>query len=326
MKFLKSKLLKIAAFVLSVGIFYGVIALYGLEANAVLYAACLSLVFLAPFAAYKIFIGISKRKKLERLIKSGGAELSEKGALPEPSDPTEYCYQELIRLTYSQKQSALSEYASKRRDTEDYYTLWAHQIKTPIAAMRLLLSGRDDADFRECEAELFKIEQYVEMALGFQRLESETGDYVFKSCDIDLTVKGAVKKFSKQFILKKLSLDLKKTGIVAVTDEKWLSFIIEQIISNALKYTKKGCVSVYGEGQTLCISDTGIGIAAEDIPRVFEKGYTGYNGRSDKKATGLGLYLSKRIADKLGHGLSISSSQSGTTVKIDLSRKEIDIS
>lgn len=326
MKFLKPKLLKITAFALSVGIFYGVIALYGLDPSAVLYAACLSIVFLVPFAAYKAFAGKIRREKLERLIKSGGAELSEKGALPEPSDRTELYYQELIKLIYLQKQAALSEYASKRRDTEDYYTLWAHQIKTPIAAMRLLLSGRDDADFRECEAELFKIEQYVEMALGFQRLESETGDYVFKSCDIDFIVKGAVKKFSKQFILKKLSLDLKKTGIVAVTDEKWLSFIIEQIISNALKYTKKGCVSVYGEGQTLCISDTGIGIAAEDLPRVFEKGYTGYNGRSDKKATGLGLYLSKRIADKLGHGLSISSTQSGTTVKIDLSRKEIDIS
>ena len=107
MKFLKPKLLIITAFVLSVGIFYGVIALYGLDPSAVLYAACLSVVFLAPFAAYKVFIGISRRKKLERLLKSGGAELSEKGALPEPSDRTELYYQELIRLIYLQKQSAL---------------------------------------------------------------------------------------------------------------------------------------------------------------------------------------------------------------------------
>ncbi|MGN0494212.1 MAG: sensor histidine kinase [Acutalibacteraceae bacterium] len=326
MKYIKSKLPEIIAFTAAAAVFYAVIALYRLKADAVLYAALLSLLILIPFFAYKAFSNYKKRKRLDCLIKNGGANLSEKGALPETNDQTELCYQNLIRLIYSQKQRAESDFIAKRRDTEDYYTLWAHQIKTPIAAMRLLLAGRDDGDFRECEAELFKIEQYVEMALGFCRLESESGDYLFKSYDIDPIVKGAVKKFSKQFILKKLALDLKETGIVAVTDEKWLSFVIEQIISNALKYTKKGCISVYGEGQTLCISDTGIGIASEDLPRIFEKGYTGCNGRTDKKATGLGLYLSKRITDKLGHGLSVSSSQNGTTVKIDLSRKKISIS
>ena len=110
-----------------------------------------------------------------------------------------------------------------------------------------------------------------------------------------------------------------------MTDEKWLSFVIEQILSNALKYTREGSVTIYvREPKTLCIEDTGIGIAKSDLPRVFEKGYTGYNGRTDKRASGLGLYLCRRICDSLGAKINISSEvRRGTLVSVDLEQYEL---
>ena len=129
-----------------------------------------------------------------------------------------------------------------------------------------------------------------------------------------------MKIYAKQFIRRRIRLDYKETGLTVLTDEKWLSFAIEQLLANALKYTREGGeIRIYAEGAALCIEDTGIGIAAEDLPRVFEKGYTGCNGRTDKKSTGIGLYLCRKILDKLGHGISIESEiGAGTKVKVYL--------
>ena len=130
-----------------------------------------------------------------------------------------------------------------------------------------------------------------------------------------------------EFILKKLSLDYAPTGYTVLTDEKWLSFVIEQIISNAVKYTSEGGVKIYmDETGILCIRDTGIGICAEDLPRIFENGYTGFNGRGDKRASGIGLYLCKRITDNLGHGISVESVPGeGTTVRLDLRKHDLGV-
>ena len=126
--------------------------------------------------------------------------------------------------------------------------------------------------------------------------------------------------------MKKLQLTYIPSKETIVSDEKWLSFVIEQLLSNALKYTKKGSVTIFfEEPKTLCISDTGIGIAPEDIPRIFEKGYTGSNGRRDKRASGLGLYLCKEICNRLGAKISIISQvETGTTVKVNLSRDPLN--
>ena len=126
------------------------------------------------------------------------------------------------------------------------------------------------------------------------------------------------------FILKRIRLDFTETGRTVLTDEKWLVFVLEQILSNALKYTPAGgTVRIYGDGETLVIADTGIGIREEDLPRVFEKGFTGYNGRTGQKSTGIGLYLCRRVTEKLGHGLTIVSRPGqGTIVRLDLSRKQ----
>lgn len=209
----------------------------------------------------------------------------------------------------------------KYTDMVDYYTVWVHQIKTPISSMRLTLQDEDSPLARKISSDLFRIEQYVEMVLAFLRLDSTATDYVFKKCSLDFIIKQAVKKYAGEFITRHLTLDFKETGKTPVTDEKWLCFVIEQILSNSLKYTQKGGIKIYMKNDdTLCIKDSGIGIDAQDIPRIFEKGYTGYNGRSDKSASGLGLYLCKKICDNLGIAITAeSASENGTEILLDMS-------
>ena len=324
-KYIKSKSAYILVCAAALAVFFSVIALYRLNIYAVLYAALLSSLLIIPFAAVRIIKSVNAQKQLLKILKSEEIML-ESNSFPETRDPEKQYYTEIIKRLAAEKQTLISDLAIKLRDTDDYYTLWAHQIKTPIAAMHLLLQSDSGTLSRECEAELFKIEQYTEMALGYIRLESGTNDFVITACDTDRIIKSVLKKFSKQFILKKLTLDYKETGLTAVTDEKQLGFIIEQIISNSLKYTKKGTISVYSKGNSIFISDTGIGISGEDLPRIFEKGYTGYNGRTDRKSTGLGLYLCRRTADKLGHTLRVSSEiGKGTLAEIDLTPLSIEI-
>ena len=244
--------------------------------------------------------------------------------LPPPENLIEEDYRQLIRALGEEKQRQTSAMDLRMSDMQDYFTLWAHQIKTPIAAMRLILQTKPENSATEIEGELFRVEQYVEMVLNYLRLDSDSTDFVFKTCALDGIIRQCVRKYAKQFIRKKISLEYQGTALQVLTDEKWLCFVIEQILSNALKYTAAGSIRIFTQGETLVIADTGMGIAPEDLPRVFEKGYTGYNGRTDKKATGIGLYLCKKILQKLGHGISISSEVGkGTRVSIDLSREEI---
>ena len=142
----------------------------------------------------------------------------------------------------------------------------------------------------DMKMELFKIEQYVEMALNYLRVEDISSDLSFKQYAVDDMVCQVIRKYAKIFISKKIKMDFKPTKACIVTDEKWFIFVLEQIISNALKYIKKGQISIYMKEKSLVIEDTGIGIPAEDLPRIFEKGFTGYNGRENKKSTGNGLY------------------------------------
>ena len=173
------------------------------------------------------------------------------------------------------------------------------------------------------EQELFKIEQYVEMLLSYLRLDSESADLVLHRCSLDEIVRQAARKYAKVFIAQKITLDFTPCGAEVLTDEKWLSFVVEQLLSNALKYTPAGTITVRGSETQLVITDTGIGIAPEDLPRVFEKGYTGYNGRISQVSTGIGLYLCRRILTQLGHGITITSQLGqGTRVCIDLSQTD----
>ena len=213
-------------------------------------------------------------------------------------------------------------------DMVDYYTVWAHQIKTPIASMRLTLQNEDSELSRKVSEDLFRIEQYVEMVLCYLRLDSDSTDYVIRNLDLDNLIRQAVRRYSGQFIRRKIRLKYQPVHAQVISDEKWLQFVVEQVLSNAVKYTPSGgTVTIDLETpKTLCIRDTGIGIAPEDLPRVFERGYTGYNGRSDKKASGIGLYLCRRICHNLGHRITANSSpDSGTVIRIYLDQKKLEI-
>ena len=202
-------------------------------------------------------------------------------------------------------------------------TLWVHQIKTPIAGLRLLIQSGDLSP-RLLSMQILRIEQYVDMMMYYVKMGHMNQDLKIGHYKIGDIVNGVVKKQSLFFIHKKISLNLEELDEEIVTDEKWTSFIIEQILSNALKYTKEGSIRIYMKGYTLYIEDTGIGIKKEDLPRVFEKGFTGTNGRIDKKASGLGLYLVKNICDTLGYPIHIESEvNKGTTVSICFEKKPL---
>lgn len=285
-------------------IFGAVFSLYRLEAEAVWYASLLCAAVGLITLGIDFVLQYGKHRRLTALI---GKHLIDTRDLPVPLKSLERDYTALVEFLLEDKQKLLNKHNRNRYDMEAYYTLWVHQIKSPIAAMRLLLQSEDSAQNTELSLALFKIEQYVEMVLSYLRLGSETTDFVIKVYPLNEIVKGAVRKYAPLFVRKKLALDLMDIDCEVLTDEKWLAFVVEQVLSNALKYTVAGKITIYTEGKTLFIEDSGMGIAAEDLPRIGEKGFTGLNGRFDKKATGIGLFLCRTICQKLGHPFAITS-------------------
>lgn len=233
-------------------------------------------------------------------------------------------FEKLALLEMDKKNRAIEE-REKLNDLMDYYTLWAHQIKTPIAASSLLVGEIEDKKVKnQLEQELFKIESYVNIVLQYLRLESFHEDLVLKKENLEDLVKEIVKKYAIFFIQKGLSLNLHDLGRSIITDRKWFVVILEQVLSNSLKYTSQGGIEIYFQEDALYIKDSGLGIQDADLLRVFERGFSGYNGRLTQQSSGLGLYLSKKIADELGHQISIASQVGqGTTVMISFSEKKM---
>ena len=298
--------------------------LYGLPGEAIAYLLCLCCIG-ASFWAVLSFVRFWRKHKILRKMEEAIFVTAED--LPETTTLIEEDYQHLIQRLVRENRQRQAAADSMLEDLTSYYTLWVHQIKTPIAAMDLLLqAGPDRAT--EMEIELQKIAQYVDMVLQYLRLDSTAKDLVLQRCQLDAVVRQTVRKYAKLFILKKIQLVFQETKWEVLSDEKWLCFLLEQLLSNALKYTPEGGkISIFLEGETnLVIADTGIGIAPEDLPRVFEKGFTGNNGRMDKKATGIGLYLCRRVTNLLGHTISIASEPGvGTQVRLGLGRPQFDI-
>jgi len=322
--YLKSRIKVIAAFVLFMLVFALVYALYHLPLEPVVYSAELVTALAVIFAGLDWLQFYQKHQRLTAAINAATAGV---GELPKPRDLLESDYQTLIRVLAENRAELISQFDNRQTDMIDYYTLWAHQIKTPISAMGLLLQTEegDRERTRTYGQELFKIEQYVEMVLQYLRLESMSSDLILVEYDLTDIVRQVVKKYGIIFINKKISLELAELNCRVLTDEKWLVFVLEQVISNALKYTNQGKISIYLDQQaekTLIIEDTGVGIRAEDIARIFDRGFTGYNGRMDKKSTGIGLYLCQQVLDKLSHTITVTSQVGqGTRVSIDLATR-----
>lgn len=302
-------------------IFLLVFYLYDFPTEAVLYGFVLSfafciVLFIVDFVRYYRRCIVLFRLQQEIAITTQH--------LPKPQDLQERAYQQLLNILYQKQQQQEQKWRIRYSDMMEYYTAWTHQMKTPIAAMQLHLQAEDTPENRLLLDDLQRIEQYVEMVLCYLRLDSDSTDYVFAECDLDHIVRQIIRKFSLQFIHRKIRLVYQPLQCTVLTDEKWLLFVLEQVLSNALKYTPSGgTVSVFLKSpKVLCIQDTGIGIAPEDLPRIFEKGFTGYNGRTDKKASGIGLYLCRRICQNLNHTITAKSQMDqGTAICIDMSRE-----
>ena len=319
--YLRSKALKIGAFLLFALLFLVSFRLYHLPLAAVWYpsALCAALglvILLLDFRRVR-----QRHLELQQILKSLPT-LPE--TLPQPQAVLEEDYRALTRALLAQQRTLETQLNSRYQDMLDYYTLWAHQIKTPIASMRLCLQQEDTPQARRLLQELSRAEQYVEMVMVYLRLTGGS-DLVLREYELDAIVRRAVRRFAGEFIGRKLKLCYEPLHVSCVTDEKWLLFVIEQVLSNALKYTRAGSITIELEApKTLVIRDTGIGIAPEDLPRIFEKGYTGYNGRGDQKASGLGLYLCRTICKRLGHTITASSvPDHGTAIRITLEQRQV---
>ncbi len=313
--FIKEKR-SIVAVNLLIAIFFSIsFYLYRLPLTAVFYP------FIVCFFIQLVFAAISFRHYKQRhdelvLTKQNIDILTELSI--KSCSYKEQSFINIINTLIKQKSNAHDDFNSRLKDTIQYYTVWVHQIKTPIASMRLLLQNEDSALSRKLSTDLSKIERYVQMVMVYLRINSDNTDYLFVSCSLDNLIKQAVKSFSTEFIEKKLELIYEPLDKEVVIDEKWFLFLLEQIISNALKYTQKGYIKIYlsSEG-SLCIEDSGIGITAQDLPRIFENGYTGNIGRIYKKSSGIGLYLCKTVCDKLNLSITAASEPGkGTTIKI----------
>lgn len=294
--------------------------LYDLIMEPFIYVSILTVFFTLVFFVIDLCKEFNSASKREYALHNINTEWNR---LPEVTNLTEEDYQEMIKILGKRVDELIFDFENERQDMLDYYTIWVHQIKTPIAVMRLMLGNEDTEKNRALSAELFRIEQYVEMVLQYIRLGSETNDLVISEYKLDDLIRDSIRKYAEQFIYRKIKLSYEPTDIKVVTDRKWFSCILEQILSNAIKYTPQGTVTIGGnENGELCIKDTGIGIAAEDLPRIFEKGYTGINGRLDQKSSGLGLYLCKKAADKLAISIKVESKPGkGSVFVLNFSQK-----
>lgn len=303
---------------------FGILSfLQGLPMDAVLYAILLCLSMLAIMA----FVDCLAYRKRHQILQSAQHSIiNTLGDLPPAKSLQEEDYQDLLYTLREHMRRLSTAHQMSTAHMKDFYALWVHQIKTPIAAMSLLLQEEQSEKNKQLLQELFKIERYAEMVLQYLRLDEINADLSLEACSLEKMVNQAVKKYAPIFIAKHIAVKIEALPQQVVTDDKWLTLAIEQLLSNALKYTAAyGVVRIYTKQDSmLCIEDTGVGIAKADLPRIFDKGFTGFNGRLDQRATGLGLYLAKAALDKLGHGISIDSKEGkGTTASIDLSRKHL---
>ena len=318
--YLKKNIKVYILFVVFIAIFFIMFYLYNLPLEALIYTG--SFCFLAALvASFSDFVNYRESyKKLKFLEKNILNDLED---LPKSLDIRIDYYHKIIEKLYEELEKLTQENRQKNTDMVDYYSMWVHQIKTPIAAMNFLLDN-EEVDRKNLQQELFKIERYVEMVLTYIRLDSISSDYVITKINLDEVVKDSVKKYATIFINKKIKLNYVSHETMVISDKKWLGFAFEQILGNSVKYSSAGGeIKIKTCENKLVIEDNGMGIKEEDLPRIFEKGFTGFNGRYEKKSSGLGLYLCKKTLDKLGHHIEISSKVGeGTRIEITFPKED----
>ena len=203
-----------------------------------------------------------------------------------------------------------SEMLNQKDDLNAYFLMWLHQIKTPMTVSKLLLEKPDETTNTKLKMQLMYIEQYINMAMNYLKMIDHSTDMDITEVNLDDIIKNLLKKYSLLFIHNHISLEYQSNLAYVISDSQWLTILIEQILSNALKYTENGKIAIqYLEDNkhALEIRDTGIGIRSEDIPKIFDRGYSGFNGRMNEKSSGLGLYLARKISERLNIQIEVES-------------------
>lgn len=218
-------------------------------------------------------------------------------------------YKKISQDLEIENRKLLNQVTIDRRELEEYFLLWVHQIKTPITVSNLILQKSDFDEKNRLKEQMFYIEEYTNMAINYLKLIDRDADMDITSISLDSLIKSLLKKYSMLFIEKHISLDYNPISTNVISDTKWLSILIEQILANAIKYTDSGNIKITFEedSNTLKIRDTGIGIRSEDLSKIFDRGYSGFNGRINEKSSGLGLYLVKTIANVINVEINVES-------------------
>lgn len=218
-------------------------------------------------------------------------------------------YREIAEQLKLENKQLQSQALNDRRNLEEYFLLWVHQIKTPITVANLILQKDSSLYNKKLKAQMFYIEEYTNMAINYLKLIDRQADMDITFINLDKIIKNLLKKYSMMFIEKGISLEYEPIYVEVISDAKWLSVLIEQILSNAIKYTESGTIKISYEERTntMSIQDTGIGIRSEDLGKIFDRGYSGFNGRINEKSSGLGLYLVKSIADLINVKVKVES-------------------
>lgn len=279
----------------------------------ILYINLVSTSFFIMYLIFKYLYYKNYFNTLNDIVKNESDEIINR--IPKPKNYEQILYKQVLEALYNEENVKIQKLQEQKKEYEEFITSWVHQVKTPIAVSKLLIENTSSPSkdtLYSIEEELDKIENYIEQSLYFSKIDDFSKDYLINEVDLSKLVKESVKKQAKVFINKKINIEMENTDLIVTTDKKWLLFILDQVLSNSLKYTSTGGkIKIYGviedKAQKLIIEDNGIGIKPEDLSRVFHKGFTGSNGRENYKATGIGLYLSKKLSRKLGHDIVIES-------------------
>ena len=275
-----------------------------------------------------IIIEYFKRKKFYNNLLNMLEELDEKYLITEIIKTPNFLEGQIFKNSLEQIDKSMLENVNKYKymteDYKEYIELWIHEIKIPISASKMVIENNKNAITKSIDEELDKVENYIEQALFYARSNTVEKDYYIRKVFLKEIINESIKKNKSSLIQEKISIDIHDLEIEVNTDNKWIVFILNQIIQNSIKYRKKenSVIEIYAnqgkENVILYIKDNGIGIKQGEITRVFEKGFTGTNGRlSNKKSTGIGLYLCKKLCNKLGIGIELNSVQNeGTEVKL----------
>lgn len=323
-RFLRDKVMTIGLILFAIGTVEIFLLIYDLEMYIRIYIP------LALFLSY--FLGITieyiLKKKYFAKVMNQLNDLDEKYLINEVMDKAAFAegemFQEILRQTEKSRYENVAKYENSQKEYKEYIELWIHEIKIPIATAKLISDNNKNEFTKRISNELDSVEDYVDQALFYARSNTVEKDYIIRKTVLSEVVSEIIRKNKNALISSRVKVDLSNLDVEVRTDGKWLSFILNQIIGNSIKYMDKEdsvirITSYKGkENVILTIEDNGIGISEEELQRVFEKGFTGSNGRMmGKKSTGIGLYLAKKLCDKLEHNINIESEE-GKGTKVSL--------